>query len=221
MNSTAALPQKVCDEVLTHCQVNGAIPVTTRSIEQLLTDMIRPLRDSLANLQRPVGPPAQERRDAEDVDVQPPRFSSWTWGGRIHPVPHDFKFPNCSVPTTWNLWFFGNSAERISPFRQFKNFDMQTKRDKSYLSRSRSIMKLLCGIAIRDGKIANLEALQRSDRSSSSTIFQYCFEIMMGESLRHREGRRISELSLSAVYNDVVLFKKKAMNNEEEEEEEN
>ena len=82
-------------------------------------------------------------------------------------------------------------------------------------------MKLLCGIAIRDGKIANLEALQRSDRSSSSTIFQYCFEIMMGESLRHREGRRISELSPSAVYNDVVLFKKKAMNNEEEEEEEN
>ena len=71
-------------------------------------------------------------------------------------------------------------------------------------------MKLLCEIAVRDDKVANLETLQRLASAPSNAVFQYCFELMMGESLRHFDGRRISELSLSTVYNDIVLFKNKA-----------
>jgi hypothetical protein len=201
---TRDLPSRIVDEVLTHVQVEGAVPVTSRGIEALLANALQPITARLGELQQIAAAPP-----AAPVLLPPEpaaRWKTWTWGGRMHPVPNDFKFPNCNVATTWSLWFYGHAVDQIAPYRTFKNFDMISKRDKSYLSRSRKIMTMLCDIAVRDGKVANLESLQRLGPGPSNEIFLYCFEVMMGQSLRHFEGRRVSEISLSCVYNDVVIF---------------
>lgn len=114
------LPSKIVDEVLTHVTVEGAVPVTTSSIERLLANALRPITTQLAQLQHI--PPVQVGAPADPPPAPASRFDTFTWGERMHPVPKDFKCPNCNVATTWALWFYGHGVHRIAPYRTFKNF---------------------------------------------------------------------------------------------------
>ena len=67
-------------------------------------------------------------------------FEMWTWGGKLHMVPMDFKFPICNVRTLWDLWWTGHVQNKIKPYRYLRKFDIQGSNEKSYLAKGRAVM---------------------------------------------------------------------------------
>ena len=47
-------------------------------------------------------------------------------------LPHSFEFPKAEVKTMWDLWHFGNSAEKIRPYKKNAEFhdDLKTKPER-------------------------------------------------------------------------------------------
>ncbi|KAF0714915.1 Aste57867_3640 [Aphanomyces stellatus] len=68
---------------------------------------------------RPDVPPTTAPTD--DVDSNSAVFS---WGGLFHMLPEDFKFPSVDLATAWNLWWRGNPAQKIIPFRKICTRDL-------------------------------------------------------------------------------------------------
>jgi hypothetical protein len=69
-------------------------------------------------------------------------YQTWTWGGRFHFVPSNFKFPTSSnLSTLWLLWWDGKPAERIAPYRKLEPHDFETKRNKTYFIKGRKVME--------------------------------------------------------------------------------
>jgi hypothetical protein len=78
----AEISEQLRRDLLKHFQVNGAIPLTSFEIANLLSDM-------------------------EEVDESNYNFISrfkWCMGGRIHLVAEDLVFPTTTVAEMWNLW---------------------------------------------------------------------------------------------------------------------
>jgi hypothetical protein len=88
------LPKKLTAEMLSHFQVNGAVPLTETMVASMLTDFKADILSAIAGTSAAsqARPPASQ----ELLPVLPASQQSWnsyTWGGRIHPVPSDFVFP--------------------------------------------------------------------------------------------------------------------------------
>lgn len=54
-------------------------------------------------------------------------YGTWTWGGRIHPVPEDFQFPKCNVRALWDFWWDGNRSEGLAQFRLSGVLTLETR----------------------------------------------------------------------------------------------
>lgn len=48
---------------------------------------------------------------------------------------------SCTVRSLWDLWWFGNAAKNMAPYRTHSALDYTAKRFLSYLSRARTVMK--------------------------------------------------------------------------------
>lgn len=84
------IPDKVKQSILENYQLNGVVPIT----QTQLTDMFNAFQHSvLQTIQSNYASIHQDRQ----VTAVPVAFQSWTWGGRIHPVPMDFRFPKCNL----------------------------------------------------------------------------------------------------------------------------
>ena len=48
-------------------------------------------------------------------------------------LPHSFEFPKADVKTMRDLWHFGNSAEKIRPYKKIAEFhdDLKTKPERA------------------------------------------------------------------------------------------
>ena len=132
----ANIPNKVCDSVLEHFSVNGAILISASQVTSLMADLqtsflhemraeIRSLRSVNSSEDAHISNEDSRRRESDNF-----QFQMWTWGGRLHMVPADFSFPLCNVRTFWDLWWAGYIAKRIKPNR-YLNEDLPGKKIKS------------------------------------------------------------------------------------------
>ena len=92
-----AVPEAVKDTMLQNFQIDGVVPITHAQVESMMAGMkevvlsaIRAQSDTLmAALQRV----ANVSADTAMSGALTQGVRSWTWGGRIHPVPETFHFP--------------------------------------------------------------------------------------------------------------------------------
>ena len=92
------IPEKVKQSILDNFQVNGTVPITHSQI----VDMFNTFQQNVLNVIQSNNSNAQQQNEPVALN-----FSSWTWGGRIHPVPIDFAFPKCNLKLIWDLWWCG------------------------------------------------------------------------------------------------------------------
>ena len=52
-------------------------------------------------------------------NLEPCVGKMWTWGGRLHVVPADFRLPKCNVLTMWNLYWGGRPVDGIRALFDF------------------------------------------------------------------------------------------------------
>jgi len=79
-------------------------------------------------------------------------YKTWSWKGRVHPVPEDFDFPSDNLSNIWNLWWDGRPSERIAPYRKLQPYDLDKKSMRTRFIKARKVMEF---ITQNTGKSAN------------------------------------------------------------------
>jgi hypothetical protein len=169
------LPNELTQEMLSHFQINGAVPITSQQFTTMIEQLETRLKERDAILLRQVQTPQVT------VNESPASGSNrlWTWGGGLHPVPEGFEFPTANLNTLWHLWFGGIPAQQIGPLKSLKCTDLK-KKDKSRLAKARQVIEKLVAqlpAANRTG-LTSLTAASRDQLYEQA--FRSFFEVICG-----------------------------------------
>ncbi|KAG7363804.1 hypothetical protein IV203_027165 [Nitzschia inconspicua] len=80
----------------------------------------------------------EETLTGDEAGTMTPMWGSHIWGGRIHPVPQDFTFPNSCSQIAWQYWMCGDRQKRYPPLRS--RDDMPSTNMRKRLSDLRYLM---------------------------------------------------------------------------------
>ena len=207
-------PEKVKDCILQNMQIDGVVPLTRDDVNMLVSDLKRDLVDEMRKLTVAPGPAQEQPAEAEagmqfTGGILRDGFRWWMWGGRFHMIPKDFVFPVLNCAQLFPLWVRGNAAELIRPYRYIVGKDLKCSSDsqttvrwKSYLSKARTVMKVLLA---KSGKtwteLENMTAEARDEafKKAYDELLKVCYP----ENEAERKSRRSAEVTYLRLY-DVV-----------------
>ena len=113
-----------------------------------------------------------------------------------------WSFYRCSTKLLWDLWWIGDKAAHIAPYRQIKQFDLCQKSDHVLLSKARFVIKLLvarCPLGRSYGEISRL-GHQELDPLFEAAYIALCGEIYAEKTLEELDGRRVGDRSYLTIY---------------------
>jgi hypothetical protein len=64
--------------------------------------------------------PVNDRVQREDQE-----FMVHIYGGKIHRVPKDWRFPRCGILDFWRQWWVGDKMRNIPPLRRIRFSDVE------------------------------------------------------------------------------------------------
>ena len=125
-------------------------------------------------------------------------------------VPEDFSLSSCSVYTIWKLWYHGNPASRISPYKNLHSFDLKKNGDKVKLTRIRKVMGALERIIYdpeeemlpRDRRIATLGPAEANDIFNKS-FSRLCSSLYGVEGEDALQSHRIDDKNYNTIYEQM------------------
>jgi hypothetical protein len=91
--SMETLPEQVCHTVLSHCQVNGAVPITHQQVQTMIQDVKSTMMAAFAEQAMVIRQSVEPSRDLSTNNNAQADARVWTWNGQLHPVPRGFRFP--------------------------------------------------------------------------------------------------------------------------------
>jgi hypothetical protein len=204
-----SLPREVSECILSNFDINGALPLTRQDVKALMESLeariLLALKDTSTHPYQQPSMPSQQNAIACE-----PGNMSWTWGGRIHMVPEGFRFPhqNIHVKALWDLWWFGNKAQRIAPYRLLKSFDFVASADKNYFSKAKNVVQALIDRATQLG-LTNHQSLAALDIAEMDEIFKKSFLSLVssvGTNISAPDGEsssRIGDISYLTLYDRI------------------
>jgi hypothetical protein len=196
------MPRKTAREVLNNCEVTGAVNVTMMDLERVLKEQLAEFRASQelrfqdASL---LNAPSQAGASANSTGG-----SLFSWGGRLHCVPENFKMPSCDVKTLWEMWNFGIPSNNIGPLKRLKAFDLSLKSCKVSLTHARVVMSELDKCMPDHSNLAVMSVEQRDaafNQAYKSLLLQFHDETRM-------LSRRLGVIKYRTVYEDIQHLKK-------------
>ena len=203
------LPEKLKQTILDNFQVDGAIPITSSQIHDMLNnfrdDMVRAIA---ANSE------AQNRNRNDDGDRNPNLggdmggYRMWMWGGRLHPCPEDFEFPICNVKVLWDLWYSGRPCDNVQPYRfiSTKCGDLSIKLMRGRFSKATFVMKELShGHTAAD--IANLTINDR-DKLFEDNFMRLFHLIYPEKTEEYLDNHRVGDLQYVTMYDLLKKYYK-------------
>jgi hypothetical protein len=222
--------------------VNGALPLTNTQIERMLALFTTNIRNEIAQQvsalrDSPSGSEATQASSVQSGDLyfgsnpysEDDRYQLWTWGGRLHPVPPEFRFEAMSCKSLWDLWHYGDRNRRIRPFKLLKKYDLKKKvtvvdpvtntnveewcGDEFRFAKARKVMELVQKFADVPG-FNNTAVVSEMSRINGARVFESGYSTLINKinNLRNADGnrhsdRRDGELSYTTLYNDIMKYK--------------
>ena len=127
----------------------------------------------------------------------------------MHIFPKDFHMTNMPVKMIWNLWYFGNGALHIYPYKLVKErkqfYDLPGKRDKELYSKASKVVCYIEDMARNLGLLGQSNDISSFSRVESDSLFDIIFYDVV-ENL-YPEGDycdRIYDLTYTALYNRIT-----------------
>lgn len=202
------LPRDVTADVLEHCAVNGAVPLTARDVNGMLENLrrdIEGLTDAISNgINREASDPlASSTSIVTGSNEESNSYLMFCWGGRYRKVPEDFEFPKGSVKMLWDLWWGGMPLSRIRPFRHLEGIDLKTKKERNRLSKFARIMSMLLHTAsVGNVYIDDIVEMRpsRRDELFSVLFVAVCKEALGVEDVEELDKRRINSMAYTTLY---------------------
>ena len=139
-------------------------------------------------------------------DTAPEPHLTWTYGGKLHRVPQDFRFQTkISLQVIFQLWHEGIRSQRIGPFKHFGGHDVH-KDDRRHLSEAKALV-----IEITKHLPPDFRDLPSSDKDSA---FQVAFDAMADsfidrDSLTASKRKPQADASYTTLYTKFYLPSKK------------
>jgi hypothetical protein len=202
------LPEDLKSCMLENFQINGTVPITHAQVVTMMTDLQATILQALqstrnTSLDTSLTNNNLERR-ALVGDGVIEGYNTWSWGGRIHFVPQDFRFPRkCNVRTLWDLWWRGKRFDNIAPYRRLNTYDLFEDSDKQFLSKAKTVMGFLGSFTrvtlatLRDGTDAERDGI------FSNAYQQVFFALKPGRTLADFDRSRFGDLNYTSVYDMV------------------
>lgn len=217
-NMGSDLPNKVRDAILASCEVNGAIPLTRESVQDMIGSAQAAIVRSVENLTRNLGNngnAANGNGQNDSTNYELPGgevrdgFRWWFWDGALHMVPHGWRLPVCNTTILFTLWLDGNVREKIQPYRFLRGADVQgesrreTKKFGAYLAKARKVMKAIiaaCGMSAKD--------LQKADSIQRADLFRDAFTHVTNHAYRNltdkqRKTKRLGDITYLRLYDAI------------------
>ncbi|KAF0734425.1 hypothetical protein Ae201684P_018084 [Aphanomyces euteiches] len=141
-------------------------------------------------------PPKQSRLTVEPSTVKPEVFqgTKFQWSdGSNRSVPEGWTFQATSCFEMWHLWFHGDAARGICPFRLLRAADARPTKN---FHRARRVMKLFIDIAISRGVATDADAIGRLSSDALSAVFYQSLDVILdhpsdylvADKLPHKRG---------------------------------
>lgn len=84
------LPDRLKLSLLENFQIDGTVPITHAQISEMISNLENSLRNLIND--NNVSTSQIMTRNVDDPSTNA-SIENWTWAGRIHPVPENFRFP--------------------------------------------------------------------------------------------------------------------------------
>ena len=116
------------------------------------------------------------RGDPRRVSEDHPRY--FMWGGKLRQAPEDFAFPSVPVSEAWRLWFEGNPAQGIVPYRFLKPSDVPKCQRKNRSDWEALMKHLITNTFTVLPSITETHLHLPAGRSQSSSYCSHCFAVV-------------------------------------------
>ena len=138
------LPEQLKAVMLENFQINGVLPITHSQVVSMISNLENTILNAMQQ-QNQVLIQQQQQSSAQSNDNNNTHdgFRMWSWKGRFHPVPQDFKFPSDNMSNIWNLWWDGKPNERIAPYRKLMPYDIDNKNMSNRFIKARRVMEFI------------------------------------------------------------------------------
>lgn len=168
------VPEMVKSEILKTFEIEGALPITTTDLSNMIQGLEERLTNKLKSFIIQTPNQIQEQQQQQDQQDVTTNSQQWVWGGRFHPIPEDFVLPKCNLKTFWDLWFEGNPLLRISPYKSFKKYDFSSRKNYVSYSKGKNVIQKLHELSGKnEQEINELNKIER-DSLFISTFQQFC-----------------------------------------------
>ena len=204
--------------------VEGVIPLTTadleRSISTLRTDVHSMLQRQQQSIMQNITHNEVNANNNNDMGAVNNNWGVWNWNDGLigHYVPIGWNFPHgITLKALWDLWFFGNEAANIRPYRSIsKEHDIKAA-DKMHYCRAFKTIEFTESLIrqYRDPQ-SNAKLIEDNisthslNHTDSDRIFDTIYLHMMILLYGTANGRK-EELSYGGLYN---LITKRNINNQ-------
>jgi hypothetical protein len=84
-------------------------------------------------------------------------YGLYAWGGSLHRLPEDFKFPDVTLASGFRLWYQGSTEENLPPFRTLEPSDFSVKNERKRLSDWKYLMTSLTEALDEDDMVTDCE----------------------------------------------------------------
>lgn len=198
--------EDLSNHLLSHFQINGAVPVTYQQVQSLVDSMSGNILRAIQNVPA-VSTSLHAAGGGRQQTDETTGSTLFYWGDGFHMVPEGFSFPHSNVPvkTLWDLWWSGNAAKRIGPYRKIQGNDLISKTERTYLSKAKFVMEELVLLARQEGlatekELRTMEPVER-DKVFDKAFFRLTEKISSSEmNLDSNNQNRFGEKSYITLY---------------------
>ena len=125
-------------------------------------------------------------------------------------IPSNFVMKAVKPMDLWALWYYGDAARNIKPYRLISSDEIEDKNTKTQLTRARKVVQCLEDIAVLKGYISNKQRILSLEYIDSIDIFHKSFETLVRSDIQPplattiTKNKRPLELSFCSIYDKYV-----------------
>jgi hypothetical protein len=197
------LPRKTAREVLNNCEVTGAVNITQMDLQRMFEDQFSRFaaqQQQLANALQV----SSTSSNPDNTSSNNNGYRTFSWGGRFHSVPQNFRFPDCDVKTIWEIWYFGYPNENIAPLNSLKNWDLTKKACRTKLSYARNVMEELFTHTTVD--LRTIKAMSATERDG---VFDVAYRSLLSQFGDENYVNSRRSIGYRTVYDNINRRKKR------------
>ncbi|RHY82692.1 hypothetical protein DYB37_012368 [Aphanomyces astaci] len=131
---------------------------------------------------------------------------TFTWAdGTLHLTPEGYRLPATNCSAMWQMWFRGDAAAGIGPFRYLKESDVDNRQD---LYRARKAMNMLVEVAIEQGVVTSQDDLMALSDEELETAFELAFDDYTLQTHGDDKGPTPQDMSVRRLYESLQKRKR-------------